>query len=193
MGDVVVFGLDTQTVPLDDIMMDVPHARTIIIPEERALRSKDLWRAISQKRIFRLSPDPSLKMTPAAVPPTLPGPSPAEIQLKALQGENTSLRVENASLRARIEVLEALAPGSGKLDEILKLLQERPVAAASAAPVSMKTNLGEGVVEVSAPSFVPSEIRPKDVATRVEVSSETSHGGAVSGASEALRRRRQAQ
>src|SRR5581483_10290219 len=144
MGDVVVFGLDTQTVPLDDIMMDVPHARTIIIPEERALRSKDLWRAISQKRIFRLSPDPSLKMTPAAVPPTLPGPSPAEIQLKALQGENTSLRVENASLRARIEVLEALAPGSGKLDEILKLLQERPVAAASAAPVSMKTNLGEG-------------------------------------------------
>lgn len=200
MGDVVVFGLDTQTVPLDDIMMDVPHARTVTIPEDKALRSKDLWRAISQKRIFRLSPDPSPKVTlpvPAAPPPAAPtGPSQAETRLVDVEAENASLKAENASLRARVELLTAHAAGNGKLDEILQLLRERPVLmAAPAANVKgvSKIAMEEGVVEVDAPAFVPGEIRPKDVETRVEVSSETSHGGSVSGATDALRRLRQGQ
>jgi len=197
MGDVVVFGLDTQTVPLDDIMMDVPHARTVTIPEEKAVRSKALWTALSQRKLFRLSADPTprvAQVAPAAPPEVTPEPNPVEARLAEVEAENASLKAENASLRTRIEVLEAHAAGSGKIDEILQLLRERPVVvSAPAVNTNSGRALGDGVVEVDAPAFVPGEIRPRDVETRVEVSSETSHGGSVSGATEALRRRRQGQ
>src|ERR1700760_4745595 len=132
MADVVVFGLDIETVPLDDIMMDVPHARTVTIPEDKAIRSKDLWRALSQKRIFKLSPDPNPhKFVPAAPPVPITPEKPTSDEMRRLSevlSENVTLREEAARLRARITVLEVGFQEREKLDEILRLLRERPVS-----------------------------------------------------------------
>ena len=50
------------------------------------------------------------------------------------------------------------------------------------------------LVEMDAPACIPSEIKSKgDIETHVEVNSETSQGGSVSGAKEALRKHRRGQ
>lgn len=46
------------TQPLADIGMDVPYGREVIIPAEKAARSRDLYKAISQKQIFQLPAQP---------------------------------------------------------------------------------------------------------------------------------------
>ena len=110
-----------------------------------------------------------------------------------LEAENAVLKAENAALKARIETLESIMMNEGKLDEILRLLQ-KPQAVSFVSPVVSRAAPEDGVVEVDAPTFVQSStIKSKDTETRVEVSSETSQGSSVSGASTALRRLRQGQ
>ncbi len=218
MADVVVFGIDNETVPLYDIQMDVPHQCVVTIPEDKAHLSKDLWRAISQRRLFRLGPDTNpnthkfLPTPPPMVPSTkadvltdrvlAQGDEIARLEglltqeqeaKKALLNDNRSLLEENAVLRTKVESLEATLNDQGKLDEILTLLRTKPVVlTVSAQGTDKATGKSSGdLVEVETPTFVPSEIKRDDLDTRVEVRSETSKGGSVAGATSALRKLKQ--
>lgn len=184
---ILVFGLDTETVFLDDIQMDVPHARTVVIPEDKAVRSKDLWRALSQKRIFRLSHDPNLSFLAATQAPAPPEKAPVvEAARRPLEAsEVTALREENACLRAQVAETQQLREQVG---EILELLRSSPRTAPAATPKSKSK--AKAVVSVDAPAYIPSQIRQEATEVRVEVSSEMNQGGAVSGATETLRRLR---
>ena len=193
IGDVTVVGLDTSTVPLLDIGMDVPHQAVVTIPADRATLSKDLWRALSQRRLFQLHAGPA---TQAAVRPIAPPAAPDVWQTKC-----RTLETENAQLRARVAELEArdrspsLSPDAevaGKIDEILALLRSGRVAVATgSAPVARAES--RGVVEVDVPTFIPSEIK-KDFEGRItEVETSSSQNSAIDSAASALRKLRRGQ
>jgi hypothetical protein len=173
MSDVRVLGLKMQTVLIEDIAMDVPHRATVTIPALKAAKSKDLWRLIAQGMLFQLDPrDVPRQATP---PPAPDG------EVDRLREENRHLVEQNRMLRS------ALDTHGGKLDAILGMLAcgqvapGSPAAAPSGKPAS-------DVVEIEVPTYIPSEIKPKDVEAHVDVKSETSEGSGVAGAGAALRK-----
>lgn len=174
--DVHVYGLGMTTVHIADIAMDVPGGTTVIVPAAKASRSKDLWRLIAQKMIFRLGSGP------------FPGPAPAPPSHEAerLREENLHLLEQNRLLRLAIDTQ------GGKLDTILGMLASG--AATPGAPAPRPEAPGKArsdVVEIETPTYIPSEIKPQNVESHVEVKSETSEGSGVAGAGAALRKLRQ--
>jgi hypothetical protein len=177
MSDVRVFGLGMGTVHIADIAMDVPHEVTVDIPASKATHSKDLWRLIAQKQLFRLTPGGP---HPFKHSPSVPVQDKVEDRLRE---DNQHLLEQNRLLRL------ALDAQGGKLDTILGML-----ASGVVAPVG--THVGASkpasdVVEIEIPTYIPSEIKPQNVESHVEVLSETSEGSSVAGAGAALRKLRQ--
>lgn len=196
VGDVTVVGLDTSTVVLGDISMDVPHRAVVTIPADRATLSKDLWRALSQRRLFQLHAGGA---TQAPVRPVV---APALIQ-DGLYEKIRHLEAENAQLRATLQILESrigipapqqAAPAipTEKLDEILTLLKSAgPMVVAGPGVPATRAPATPKVVDIEVPAFIPNEIKPKDFDGRItEVQSETSEATNLGSAANALRKLR---
>lgn len=192
VGDVTVVGLDPSTTVLYDIGMDVPARKVVTIPAEKAASSKDLWRAINQRRLFQLHAGPvnSTPVRPAPLPST---------GYQALQDKCRNLETENARLREAVSALQERLNNQpqpvgvvmdARLDQILDLLRSGVVTASpSDAPARPTRKAAPQVVEVEAPTFIPNEIKPKNVEGRItEVRSETSDNTALDSAASALRK-----
>lgn len=196
VGDVTVVGIDTSTTVLYDIGMDVPHRGVVTIPADLATISKDLWRAISQRRLFQLHAG---SVTQGPVRPTLPPTPQLEVwqeKCRILEAENTTLKQTVESLRRELADKPNSAqppPTDSRLDEILSLLRSGvPIVGASTTPRTIP--VGTGVVEVEVPAFIPNEIKPKSVEGRIaEVQSETSANSNLGSAADALRKLRSRQ
>jgi hypothetical protein len=182
IGDVVVVGLSPTTVVLDDIGMDVPHMIQVAIPADKATISKDLWRAISQRLVFRVlnNLNPSSGETPRS-----PG-----ADVTALLEKNRQLEAENQRLR---EALATQRVGQdSQLSEILALLKSGvgfPTLAASPGSVNASTPV-TGVVEVETPAYIPSDLGKEIGETRLEVQKQILEGDNAGEARSALRRLR---
>lgn len=201
LGDVTVVGLDVSTTVLYDIGMDVPHRAVVTIPADRATVSKDLWRALNQRRLFQLHAGPT---GPSPVRPTVP----LTASIEAWQSKCHQLEAENLKLKEKVDRLEALttqasqplaappAVSDERLDEILRLLKEgavTPAGVASVSPVA-KTAKAAVVVDVEVPAFIPNEIKPKSVEGRIaEVQAETSDKANLGTAASTLRKLRKGQ
>jgi hypothetical protein len=180
-GDVSVVGLKPDTCVLGDIGMDVPHGRVVVVPADKALRSKDLYRSINQGYLFRLQagPPPALSMNPL-----LP-------EVQSLRDRVQQLEEENRALREKLVRAEARVPQDSKLDAILHLLQASP-GAATRSDTLPSPALTE-VVDFAAPTFIPSKIRPDDMQAHIQTETSTASGGDVSGAAARLRELRRGQ
>lgn len=187
-GDVRVLGLVMGTHVIEDIGMDVPHGMIVAIPGEKALLSKDLYRAISSKCIAQL---------PSAGPPPPPLPQRTVTdelliaRIQSLEERNRTLEVENGRLQAALQV--ALSQ-QGKLDDILAAIQSGAIVqqvvvanGTTAAAQAARPEIADG----TAPQFIPSEIKPKDAETRIEVQKDEAAGSSITDARERLRRMRQ--
>jgi hypothetical protein len=197
LGDVTVVGLDTSTTVLYDIGMDVPHRSVVTIQADKATLSKDLWRAISQRRLFQLH---SGSITQGSVRPVVP-PS---LSIEAWQERCKHLEVENQALKDAVRSLQrelaaksdapitvAPTPVDPRLDEILQLLRSGQTMGGASAPARSAPAV-KGVVEVDVPTFIPNEIKPKSVEGRIaEVQAETSEKSNLGSAADALRKMRQ--
>lgn len=194
IGDVTVVGLDTTTVVLLDICMDVPHRVVVTIPADKATISKDLWRAISQRRLFQLHAGSISQavVRPVAPPLAVDG---WQVKCRALEAENAKLRERVAELERSLGESPAPVESTGKLDEILALLRSgATVVAAGKAPPTRGVPAAQAVVEVDVPAFIPTEIRPKDIEGRIsEVEASTSEGSNLGSAASALRKLRRGQ
>jgi hypothetical protein len=130
-GDMRVIGLVHGTHVLEDIGMDVPYGVTVYIPADKAMRSKDLHRAISTRCIFPL---PS-----AGMPASSAHKAQEDVfqeRIRVLEGEIQHLRSENLRLRIEGDTLRAEKDRLGtaplrdasvseqKLDAILAALQK---------------------------------------------------------------------
>lgn len=180
-GDIKVIGLVAGTHVIEDIGRDVPHGMTVTIPAELAVRSKDLWRAISQKCLFQL---PTV-----AAPPQLPPPDQEKPRLEAhvrdLEAKVQMLSAENLTLRE--ELRRGAQDQSQKLDSILAAIQNGiPMALpAGVRPVRPPEEVADG----SAPTFLPSRIKSDEMTAHIDIQGESSNAD-VTGAAERLRKLR---
>ena len=188
VGDVRVMGLVAGTHVIEDIGRDVPHGETITIPAAQAFRSKDLWRAISQKCLMQM---PLI----AATQPAQASLSDQErqrltAQVQSLEAQIRTLSAENLALKD--ELRRASEGQSQKLDSILAALQSGvPVMALPGAARVVNAPKQE-VADGSAPTFLPSEIKPRDVSVRIDIQGE-SNASDVSEVAEKLRRLRKSE
>jgi len=190
-GDMRVIGLVHGTHVLEDIGMDVPYGVTVYIPADKAMRSKDLHRAISSRCIFPL---PS-----AGMPASSAHKAQEDVfqeRIRVLEGEIQHLRSENLRLRIEGDTLRAEKDRLGtaplrdasvseqKLDAILAALQKGTLPRGAVS----STALLEGAVDSEAPLFIPSEIRMKDAESRIEVRKEETSSTGISDAADKLRK-----
>lgn len=194
VGGLTVVGIVTGTHVLEDIQVAVPHRVAVYIPAEQALRSKDLYRALGQGRIFKL--DGGFRSAPMGTPP----PSPSnELQLRndELEKENHRLRQDlGASERRNQGLQQALEALHGQLDAILNVLgrieSKDPVPLVLAqgqlvAASAQSKAAAVGVVGGDAPAFVPDNIKPADAEVRIKVETSSSKATNVADAASKLR------
>lgn len=181
-GDVTVLGLHPVSCHLEDIAMDVPHGTSVVIPADKAARSKDLWRAVSQRLLFRLDNGLTIIQNGA--------PNPLTSEITMLRERIRALEEENRTLRA--ELAHQDAASQGKLDAILSMLQKGPALRMEIPSEGTVRPMASGVVEVAPPPYIPSQIR-SEVPLDAHVQAETGSSEAtnVSEATSELRRFRQ--
>lgn len=183
-GDIQVLGLEAVTCFLEDIGMDVPHGVTVTIPAAKAHTSKDLWRAISQKRLFHLQAGPGMTF------PTVPRAS-EPVGLEAIREQTQSLVEENQRLRRALEAKDSEV--QTKLDIILACLQAGVPLATALPGRTLPAVVAAAPTEVvsgEVPTFIPSQIKPENVDARIITKAEESVGAGVASAASALRKMR---
>lgn len=189
-----VLGLVHGTHVIEDIGMDVPYGVTVTIPAEKAARSKDLHRAISSRCVFPL-PSTATVTTPTinkAQEDALRRIVELEAETQRLQGDLQRLRQENDQQKAKLEVAsQATGLNDGKLDAILAAIQSGAVLRGSGG--AAQAVRAEDLVDGEAPLFIPSEIKLKDVESRIEVRTDEASSTGISDASDALRKLRRGQ
>lgn len=192
-GDITIVGLVMGTHVIEDIQCSVPQGVQVTIPAEVAHLSKDLWRALSQGQVFRLSSGPaSVFRNPAAPPsePIVPQPPPPlpqapvspPVQLQdIIRQQQNIIRQQQDENR---EMRQALANQTLVLTQILGAIQQGTPTTSASVP---RPTTVRPAPEQDAPTFIPSEIRPKDVRTRIEAKSDEKQADAVSDAASRLR------
>ncbi len=183
-GDVRVFGLVAGTHVIEDIRMDVPHGREVIIPADKAVRSKDLYRAIGQKCIFLLPSQPGPQHT---APVSHVRDDVLQERNQFLEQRCRQLEEENKQLR---ESFRAAMAQQDRLDTILRAVQavklpETIFVNGHGAPASQE------IADGTAPQFIPTEIAPKgEVESRIDVNRKTGDAASISDAVDKLRKLR---
>jgi hypothetical protein len=189
-GDVRVLGMVAGNHVIEDLGRDVAYRTIVVIPEDQALMSKDLWRGISQGFLFQVPSAPY--QTQAAA---LPDPDRARLdkyvyELEAhvlrLQMDRDRLENEKTALKRQ---LDDSADHSAKLDAILKAVQSGVSTGPQhfQAPLARPTPHDNDFVDGSAPTFLPAEIHPKDLDARINIRGEEATSGVVSDAADRLR------
>ena len=188
-GDIRVIGMVGGTHVIEDLQTDVPYRSLVIIPEDQALMSKDLWRAISQGCLMQLTSAPY----PTGSAATLPDSEKVRLEqyCTELESRLVYLQTENDALKRQLE--GGASAYSAKLDEILTAIQAGikvvPVPAAVAhLGVASVAPLVDSAVDGSAPTFLPREIVPRDLDLRINIQGEASTSEGVSDAADRLRR-----
>ena len=180
-GDVTIMGLTHPNWLIEDIGVVVPHGQTVVISAEKAYRSKDLGRGISQKFLFPLSPNPT---------PSQSIPSQEEILRKRVH----LLEEENRHLHEQLASYAQNSVQSEKLDAILALLHTSSGSMPAAVQVhSTIPAPPPEVVEIEAPPYIPSQIRPAGAEVHIDKITEASSGSEVQEAASTLRKLRRTQ
>jgi hypothetical protein len=189
-GDVRVLGMVAGNHVLEDIGRDVPYRTLVVIPEAQALMSKDLWRAISQGAVYQLPSAPY----PTGAPHNGSDQEKQRLEKYAseLEARLARLQTENDALKRR---LDGGSQTEAKLDEILKAVKDgliKPVPASSypGFPTAQEAKGVDETVDGSAPTFLPGEIKPKDLEARIQIEGEESTSDSVSEAADRLREMR---
>lgn len=181
-GGMVVVGLSTGDVFIEDIQVRVPHKVAVFIPAEKVLRSKDLYRALGQQKVFPLDGGSGISFeSTSAVSDE------KDTRIRELEEENRALRAElaeqkNADVR---HLMTALQQNLADIQAGMGRLESRTVA--------VPTSFGGGAigapikVEIDVPTFLPSEIKPKDAEAQIRIEKQVSEGASLAEAGNKLK------
>lgn len=207
-ADMVVCGVH-EDVLIEDIAILVPKGQATTIPGRHVVNSKDLYRKLSQGKVFRLNVHSLLQREAAAGAPST---SVVETD-ESLRQERDTLKAHNESLVAEIAKLKKVAGEEkvqlkeqvrtleaevatlrqsspmmmSKLDEVLAQLKAQPAqVVVQAAQVTAKREKEAD----DAPIFIPSQIRPETTDPLKVISEESTSTGSkgVAQATNALRK-----
>jgi len=155
--------------------MDVPFSTMVVIPADKALKSKDLWRSIGQKQLFQLQRGPGMPYIP--LDSRAPSPDPALLErIRLLEEENRQLRLALESKNTHRD---------DRIDALLTFLQSGAVALPGIA--TQRGPQAPQVASADVPTYIPTVITPDGAETRIEPKRAESESAAVSGASDKLR------
>lgn len=171
-GEIIVAGLVTGTHMIEDIGIAVPHKVAVRIPADLALRSKDLWRGISQSRLFQLSGGAGLHVAKT--------PTDDANRVGQLEIENKRLRRELEAEKNRSAGLESLLSGlqtqlQGVQSAIGRLEALPRVVAPMMTSTVASTTPAEAIEVVGGdiPTFLPSRIHPEEAEAQIRSTTET--------------------
>lgn len=185
-GDVRVIGMVAGNHVIEDLGRDVTYRTIVIIPEDQALMSKDLWRSISQGFLCQV---PSAPYPNPTVSASVPDPDKPRLEKYAAELEAHVVRLVNQNETLKRQLEGSMHVHSEKLDEILKAIRsgvapEAPYQAVTPTVRALET------VDGTAPTFLPSEIKLRDIDAHITIQGEESTSGAVSEAADRLRQLR---
>jgi hypothetical protein len=194
-GDITICSVSADEI-IDDIGRSVPKGVPVVIPGDLAHKSKDLWRLVSQGRLFRLNINALISQkAPPLSPPSSIAPNALEseynkavAEIGRLREDLSRARTEAARAQAEVVSLQEARSQSDKLDDILSMLKDRSVPIARSEHFTTTT---ESPLDTSIPVYIPSQIK-SDSATegRVSIKEESSGSSSISDASKALREKR---
>lgn len=188
-GDVIVIGMVAGTHVLEDLGQDVPYGMSVVIPGEQALRSKDLWRAISTRCVFEV---PKKLMGVPTVRADTDKEQQLELRVKELTEEVAGLRLALAAAESKLAAAEAKEDAPNEYEEKLNRILQAIEQGKTSMPAIPAAKLLEEI-DGTAPTFLPSSIVPQDAQTRIDIQGEQSESGEVSKAAANLRKMRKRQ
>ena len=155
-SDVIVFGGTMGGHFIEDINVHVPQNMTVVIPAEQAIRSHDLWRALSQRTLFRLhhGPPPG--------PMTMPALVTASIDVSAQSRELQETLAEQKELTAALR--KQMAEQSALLETLVHALAQ---VQGQTAQVSSSEPRRDKASAQDVPTFIPATIKPENAETRI--------------------------
>ena len=187
IGDITVFGLTMGEHVLEDIGMNVPQGMVVTIPAEQALRSKDLWRSIAQKQIFRLHNGP---MSSVVAPVQTDAASALIEQNQQLQKALEDSRMQNSAILAQNSaVLEQLRQQGEALKALTLSVGQGAVSYRPAQIGQISSGLPpeSSTVSGDAPTYIPATIRPDGAEVRIESAKEETRGADIQSKRDKLR------
>jgi len=194
-GDVTVIGLVHGAHIIADIGWEIPQGQAITIPGHLAHLSKDLWRGISQRLLFKLNS--GIVGDTAAGPELMQEIRKLKEQLRLKDETIAGLEAEVYELKSKLHTQmlssEKLLMDSGKLDDILNRLKDFPSVTYVPAPthtidMTVLASPGNGLVELAEPAYIPETIKPEVQDSQIEeVQKETSEKSSLAKASSKLR------
>lgn len=180
-GGVTIVGVVTGEHLIEDIKVLVPHKTAVFISAEDYLRSKDLHRALSQGRVFRIDAAAMYGTNSPPEPPPPPRPDP----------DNQRLRQELAEAAAReaglTQVLMKIQQEMADIKAGLGRLESRPAVAAGPQTTQVARAQDETWVDGDAPTFIPTKIMPEDTTAQIRVEKQVAEGSSLNEASNKLR------
>lgn len=196
-GGFTVTGLVTGGWLVEDIRVSVPHGVAVYIPADQAYKSKDLWRAIQQGRVFPLTGGAGLAVEPPTTKTLEKDPDVAE-----LEAENKKLRHQLGETKRQKDALhQSVQSMQGQLNSILSVLGriengEISVAIVTAPQTTSSVTLAAAQPEPNlavggeVPQFIPDNLSPEDAKASIDVKSEVVEGSSVSSTAKLLRQAR---
>lgn len=176
-------GLVPGEVMVSDLSLTVGDGEIVSIPSDRALASRDLWRAVSQRLLYKVRQgargnvvDPTVEML--------------ERVRADLTAQVEGLQKANQDLRAQLERLQAQAPPpalaqdgrveylTGLVEKLLAAGHPGPAPGAYVAPADIRA--ASLAPEGAAPIFIP-QFDVDSLAGRVSVKEEASSAEGAGG------------
>jgi hypothetical protein len=192
-----------EDIVIEDINTPVPKGDSVVIPGEMAHRSTDLWKYLSQGKLFRLNSHPVRALRGEAPDTVREGlqeqVASLEREVQQLQGELAEARLAVARGRSGLEgevgrltaeaallrsELLAEKGKTSKLDQILDLLKDPTRVSAMTVAQVLESKPGEEDV----PRYFPSQVKPDKLGeAKVEVKEGQADAGPVERAAQVLR------
>lgn len=189
-ADIRVMGLVHPSHLVEDIRVSVAFGVTVIIPAGKAGVSKDLWTAISQKRLFKMpsAGPPGVVVAPDQIAASAKDTANIQTRLQSLETRNGQLEEESRKLREQLAASQEKQQGT--LEAILEAVKSAPAGVVQVQGSNGGSQAREGVADGDAPAFIPEVIRPKEAEVRIE-SEDSSAASDVSSVRDRLRKMRQ--
>lgn len=163
-GDITVLGMTMGVFHVEDIGVMVPQGVIVTISARDALRSRDLWRAIAQNILFRLSSGPHMMVVDRAQQQQ-PQPQVESSHIEALEEQNRALK---EAFQNQKSYNERLLQAMQEQRALLEALTSKVASTAQHSSVVPKSSVKQPVVETyDVPMYIPSVIKPDKSSTRI--------------------------
>lgn len=186
IGGISVVGLAMGEHFLSDIQVVVPHRVPVYIPAEKALRSKDLYRALSQGTIFKLDGGTGYVQRPDTKDSA--GVAVLKQENERLSRELAVAQQQIALLKEQLQAPSAIQSQMTSIMEALGRIEATPkvVTQVMSGTQSTPTVEATGVVGGEVPMFLPDMSMPDTAEVRLNIQQSVSEDS-VTGAASTLR------